>query len=373
VPTIALSAVPSFAQNVKHELEVLLKDYDRYFTDSLKITQTPGAVVVIVKDTTVVFCKGYGVRALDSPEPTDAHTVFRIGSLSKGFAGALTSILMQEHRLNLSDRVTRYFPEFVLKDAAQTRRIRLTHLLSHCTGLPYHTHTDMIENGYQLRQMLPYIKKVKLFGKEGDLFCYQNAVFSMIGEVMYGATNQTYQQLLVDKIFKPVGMKDASVTYEAMMLNSNKSYPHAPYNNSWIKSKISDKYYNAAPAGGVNASGADMGEWLKLLMGSHPEILNNSALDSLFVPRIRTHSERRHFSGWSGPKEASYALGWRVLERGNGQVIEAHSGFVNDYRGEIALDRKAKIGICVLFNANSPMAQRCIPTFFERVAAANGL
>jgi beta-lactamase class C len=367
-PTASTVAIASFPllKTPEPRLEVLLRDYDRYFSDSLNITQTPGAVVVIVKDSSIVFCKGYGVRALGSPELTDPHTVFRIGSLSKGFAGALTAVLMQENRLKLSDRVTRYFPEFALKDPAQTRRIQLTHLLAHCTGLPYHTHTDMVENGYSLREMLPYIKKVKIYGKEGTLFCYQNAVFSMIGEVMQGATGQTYQQLLQEKIFVPAGMQDASVTYDGILKQENKASPHISVYNGWAKTEISNKYYNAAPAGGVNASGTDMGQWLKVLLGNKPEILNASALDSLFYPRIRTHSERRHFRGWSGPKSVSYALGWRVLDRGNGQTIMAHSGFVNDFRSEIALDREAKIGICVLFNGNSPLAQRCIPAFFER-------
>jgi beta-lactamase class C len=368
VPETAQASVV-FAPTVDPRIEMLLKDYDRFFADSMRITQTPGAVVVVVKDTNVLLCKGYGVRCIGQPDPIDINTVFRVGSLSKGFAGALTGVLVQEGSLKWHDPVVQYYPQFALKDPAQTRRIRLTHLLSHSTGLPYHTHTDMVENGYSIEQMLPYIKKVRLFGREGELFCYQNATFSVIGEVMHEATGKKYPELIEEKIFQPLHMEHASATYQDIMAETNRATPHDPTYNGWTIAELNDKYYNACPAGGINASGKDMGEWLKLLLGHRPDILSQQTLDSLFYPRIDTHSERRHFSGWSGPRRVSYAMGWRVLQRESGQTIVAHSGYVNGFRSEIALDRHAKTGICVLFNANSPLAQRCMPAFFERYAA----
>jgi beta-lactamase class C len=324
--------------------------------------------VVIVKDTNVVFCKGYGVRAAGAPELVDEHTVFRIGSLSKGFAAGLTAVLVQEGKLNWQDKVTQYYPAFALRDPAQTQRLRLVHVLSHTTGLPHHAHTDMIENGYTMQQILPYLKKVKVCAKEGTQFCYQNAVYSVIGEVIYAATGQTYQDLLEAKVFRPLGMSSASVRYETLMATENKAYPHIPTANGWTKTDISEKYYNSAPAGGVNASGTDMGAWMKLLLGQHPDRLNTSTLDSLFAPCVRTYGERRFFGGWGGDKSAYYAKGWRVLQRTGHPTIVSHSGYVNGFRGEIALDRTNKVGICVLFNANSPWAQRCIPAFFEKAA-----
>lgn len=349
-------------------LKGIIEEYDRLFADSMRLTRTPGAVVVVVQDTSIVFCKGYGVRAEGSAEMVDEHTVFRIGSLSKGFAGALTGVLVQEGKLHWQDKVYTHYPAFSLRDADQTKRLRLTHLLSHTTGLPHHAHTDMIENGYTMQQILPYLKKVKVYAKEGTMFCYQNAVYSVIGEVMQAATGHAYPDLLREKILQPAGMYTASTDYASLMACHNKAYPHLPTANGWTKTDISEKYYNAVPAGGVNASGKDMGAWLKLLLGNHPEVMNQSTLDSLFAPCIRTYGERRFFGGWSGEKEAYYAKGWRVLRRHNQPDIVAHSGYVNGFRGEIAIDRQNKRGICVLFNANSPWAQRCIPAFFEKVA-----
>ncbi|MCC6723804.1 MAG: serine hydrolase, partial [Saprospiraceae bacterium] len=69
--------------------EAMLKDYNLFFEDSMILTRTPGAAVVVVKDGEVVFIKGFGVRQEGSQLAVDENTVFRIGSLSKGFASVL--------------------------------------------------------------------------------------------------------------------------------------------------------------------------------------------------------------------------------------------------------------------------------------------
>lgn len=343
----------------------LLASYDRFFSDSMAATNTPGAAVVIVRDSQVVFCKGYGLRANGQPDSVDAHTVFRVGSLSKGFASVLTAVLIKEGALQWEDPVVRYYNHFSLCDSEQTQRVKITHLLSHCSGLPYHTFTNMIEGGYDIPTIVDYFKKVKLCGKEGELYCYQNAAYSVIEEVMRGATGKSYQELLPLKIFQPAGMASASVTYDRLVNNPNKALPHSLTGAGWVDSAISERYYNAAAAGGVNASIADMGQWLLLLNGQKPAILTDAMLDFVFRPRIRTYDERRHFGEWSKPKTAYYALGWRVLTQETDTLVY-HGGYVNGFRGEIAIDRKNKVAICVLFNAATELSQRCIPAFFKR-------
>lgn len=343
----------------------LLQEYDHFFGDSMAATHTPGAAVAIVRDSQVVFCKGYGLRANGLPDSVDTHTVFRIGSLSKGFASVLTAVLVKEKALHWEDPIVHYYKHFALSDSEQTRRVSITHLLSHCSGLPYHTFTNMIEGGYDINTIVDYFKRVKLCGKEGELYCYQNAAYSVIEEVMRGATGHSYQELLMQKIFRPAGMDRASVSYEQLMQESDKALPHDRTAVGWVRSDITDRYYNAAAAGGVNASIADMAQWLLLLNGQKPEILTDAMLDSVFRPRVRTYDERRHFGGWPKPKTAYYALGWRVLTQPNDTLVY-HGGYVNGFRGEIAIDRKNKVAICVLFNAASELSAQCIPAFFER-------
>ena len=348
------------------QLKAIIDDYDRFFAGEMALTGTPGAAVVIVKDTQIVFLRGYGVKIAGGRDSVDANTVFRIGSLSKGFAGVLTGMLVHDKILDWNERVQKRFPEFTLRDREQAERIRLWHLLSHTTGLPYHAYTNLIERGFDIRKIVTeYFPKAPVSGKEGEFFSYQNAAFCSIEEVIRGATGKTYQELLTEKVFLPAGMQSASCDYNTMCRTSNKALPHFQTGAGWRADAVSPYYYNAAAAGGVNASASDMGKWLELLLGHKRDIVGDSTLDEVFHPVIKTGRERRIFPGWISRDEASYALGWRVLEHG-GDTIIYHGGYVNGYKGEIAFNRRDGIGICVLFNANSELSGKCIPAFFER-------
>lgn len=361
----SVQTLPLPAELRDPRMRALLADYDRYFADSMLLTQTPGAAVVIVKDSTVIFQRGYGVKRTGTSDSVDIRTVFRIGSLSKGFAGILSGMLVEEGKLHWDDRVVRYVPEFALSSPGQTREIQLYHLLSHTTGLPYHAYTNMIEAGYDLRSIAALFARLPLHGKPGEIYSYQNAVFSLAGEAIQAATGKTYSQVLSEKIFRPAGMNTASADWESIHLNPNKALPHHFTQAGWLPDTISTRYYNAAPAGGVNASIGDMGQWLRVLLGYRPDIVSESTLNDVFRPVIRTYQERRYFRAWPGKREAYYALGWRVLVNGQDTII-CHGGAVNGFRGEIAIDRKNGIAICALFNAATDLPGLCIPAFFER-------
>lgn len=349
-------------------LKALIAEYDRFFSDSMTGSQTPGAALVIVKDSVVIFQRGYGLRAANAPDSVDANTVFRIGSLSKGFAGVLTGILVEEGKLHWEDAISEYVPEFALVSPEQTKQTHLSHLLSHTTGLPYHAFTNMIEAGYDLRTIASKFSSLPLNGKAGQVFSYQNAAFSLIGEAMRSVTGRSYPDLLTRKIFGPAGMRTASADWESLHRCMDFALPHLYTGARWVPDSITHRFYNAAPAGGVNASITDMGQWLLLLLGHQPKVVSSGTLDKVFEPVIKTNNERRYFRRWGRHWEAWYAMGWRVLKSGDDTLIY-HGGSVNDFRSEIAFDRRDGIGICVLFNAATPLANTCIPAFWEQYQA----
>jgi beta-lactamase class C len=347
------------------KLDSFLTTYQHFFEDALRRTQIPGAAIAIVKGDSVLFLKGYGVRNTTTKDSVDTQTVFRIGSLSKGFASVLTGILVQKDLLHWQDQVQQYFPAFTLRDKQQAKRIQLWHLLSHTTGLPYHAFTNLIERGFDTRKIVcEYFPKAPVSGQEGDFYAYQNAAYCVIEEVMSGVTQQKYPQLLQTMVFQPAAMMHASCDYESMQTRSNKALPHVWTGYNWRSEPISPLYYNAAAAGGVNASIGDMAEWLKLLLGHKPHIVSDSTLQKVFTPVIKTGKERRVFPHWIGRDDAAYALGWRVLTHGTDTIVY-HGGYVNGFRGEIAFNRASGFGICVLMNASSDLSSNCVPTFFE--------
>jgi len=350
-------------------LRSLVEEFDKYFSDTMAGTRTPGAAVVIVQDSVVLFQRGYGLRVSTRRDSVDAHTVFRIGSLSKGFAGILTGMLVQDGVLHWDDKIVQYVPEFALSQPDNTGRVQLTHLLAHTTGLPYHAYTNLIEAGYDMRTIAARFARLPLRGTPGTVFSYQNAAFSLVGEAMQSATGKSYQQLLTEKIFGPIGMRDASADWLSIQRNPNTALPHAYSRRRGLyPAAITKRFYNAAPAGGVNASADDMGQWLIALLGYRPEVLSKTVLDDVFRPNVKTDGERRYNRRWGVPMEPYYGMGWRILTHESDTIIY-HGGSVNNFRSEIAFDRRDGIGICVLFNSNSPLASSCIPAFWEKYRA----
>ena len=346
-------------------LEEFIRDYVQFFEAEMERTKLPGAALAIVWDGSVVFMKGYGVKSLGERDSVDVHTVFRVGSLSKGFAGVLATMLAKEGVFSLGDPVVRHVPGFMLRSADQARRVQVGHLLSHSAGLPYHAFTNLIEAGYDITDIIARLKEVRLNGREGEVFSYQNAAFAVVEEVVRTGTGQSYAELLEKRIFQPVGMQDASSSYEGIMMTENKAFPHEGFDSTWAKSVFTRKFYNAVAAGGVNASISDMSKWLVLLMGERPEVVSQEVLDSVFYPRIKTNNERRFFRDWLGEKEAFYGYGWRILHTPQDTIVY-HGGFVNNFKGELALQRKDRIGVCVLMNGAGSMSSTVIPGFFER-------
>jgi beta-lactamase class C len=346
-------------------LQVFLEGYRRFFIDSMALTKTPGAAVVIVKGDSIIFQEGFGVKVAGGRDSVDIHTVFRIGSLSKGFASILTGMMVQQGYVAWDERVQECYPAFILRDRQQAGRIKLWHLLSHTTGLPYHAFTNLIERGFDTRKIVQeYFPNAPVSGQEGVFYSYQNAAYCVIEEVMEASTEKEYPQLLQENIFQPAGMLHASCDFQSMQLCQDKAMPHLWTGMEWRPETISPLYYNAAAAGGVNASIADMGEWLKLLLGHKPQLIADTTLDKVFTPVIKTGKERRIFPKWINRDDASYALGWRILQHGADTIVY-HGGYVNGFRGEIAFNRRDDIGICVLFNASSELSSACVPAFFE--------
>jgi beta-lactamase class C len=338
-----------------------VKSYEEYFQDEMRHAYTPGAAVVIIKDTSIIYMRGFGVKRSRSRDSIDINTVFRIGSLSKGFCGVLSGMLVADGRFGWQDPVKWYVPNFQLWTKDHTENATLEHLLSHTTGLPYHTYSNLIEDGWSLRRMGAQLRKVRPAAPLGKVYNYQNVVFSMMEEVMYNTTNESYEDLLRTRIITPLGMKSASLTYQEMLRSKNKSYPH---DGQGGKMQITPRYYNTLAAGGVNASIADMSQWLQLLLGNRPKLVADSTLDEVFRPLISTQNERRVFAHWPATMGAYYAKGWRVLDCMPDTIIY-HGGYVNGFRSEIAFDRKEKLAICVLFNSPTPIANRCVPRFFD--------
>ncbi|MBY0434461.1 MAG: beta-lactamase family protein [Cyclobacteriaceae bacterium] len=344
------------------EFQQLLNEYEQYIQKSMEKNAAPGVAVAIVQDTSILFIKGFGVRDAANDLPVDIHTVFRLGSVSKCFASILTGALVQKRVFQWDDSVVKFLPQFELKSKEHADALTLRHILSHTTGLPYHAYTVRLDEGISFDTLVSHLRELDLFGKPGKIYSYQNVGYSLIGDVIKSATGLSYSEAMQQHVFNPLHMDQASMSFEAMVGNENKALPHRNFIKRWKPMAISETYYDVGPAGGVNASIADMALLMRALVSMR--LPDTTSQEEIFRPYVRAPMKNRHYRAWKRPTGSYYGLGWRVL-RFKDDTLHYHGGYVNYYRSEVALLRKEKIGISILVNTASPFADHAIPEFFK--------
>jgi beta-lactamase class C len=218
----------------------------------------------------------------------------------------------------------------------------------------------MIEEHTPFDTLVYHLQDLDLIGKPGELYSYQNVGFSLIGRVMERATGKKLENLFIEKLFTPLQMNDASASFEKIMVSGNVARPHF-----FMKPRsISSAYYSVVPAGGLNASIQDMGLWLKAMMGSRPDVLPEERVNEMFEPQVRAVARNLNFWQWKRVKKSFYALGWRIITF-NDDTVAYHGGYVNNYRCEVAINQKKKIGIALLVNSPGMVADQGVPHFFK--------
>ncbi|GAB3061887.1 serine hydrolase domain-containing protein [Stenotrophomonas tumulicola] len=331
--------------------------------------RVPGMAVAIVQGGRVLSARGYGVTDVNNPLPVDSHTVFRLASLSKAFAGTMAGLLVNDGTLRWDSKVTEYVPGFQLTTPEATERLTVADLLSHRVGLPYNAYDRDVEANADYYTLTHKLASTSLKCLPGECYAYQNVAFSLIGDVVYAASGSFYEQSVERRLFKPLGMDDASLGLAGIQASSRWARPHVRSRNGWVSLTPKPTYYRLAPAAGVNASASDMAQWLLAHTGHRPDVLPAPLLATLHSTLVSTPGEMR--SGWRRERlhSAGYALGWRNFDYAGHEVV-FHAGAVQGYRGLVALVPERDLGIAILWNGESSLPSGLLPTVLD---AAIGL
>ena len=328
--------------------------------------RVPGLAMAIVQNGRVLSARGYGVTDVSAPQLIDSHTVFRLASLSKAFAGTMTGLLVNDGSLRWDSKVRDFVPGFQLSDAAATQQVTVADLLSHRVGLHAHNAYDRdIEANADYYSVSRKLASAELDCVPGQCYAYQNVAFSLIGDVVFAATGSFYDQAVDRRIFKPLGMNDASIGLSGIESSTRWARPHIRSRKGWVSLMPKPTYYRLPPAAGVNASASDMAQWLIAQTGHRPDVLPAPLLATLHAPLINTPGEMR--AGWRRERifSAGYALGWRVFDYAGHQVV-FHAGAVQGYRGLVALVPERDLGIAIMWNSESSLPTGLLPTILDR-------
>ena len=364
-PMATTAAVVAHDELPAPRVKATLDDYRQWLDRLQERNAVAGLATAVVVDDHVVFEQTLGYADATTHEPITPNTVFRLASLSKAFATAITAVLVQDGQLSWDTRLASVLPFFKLKDAQASAQASIGDILGQRLGLPHNTYDSLLENNIPYDDLVRKLDEVDLACDVGQCYGYQNVAFSLIGDVIYAKTGEFFYHLVNKRIFGPLGMSTASYGRDSLELSKSWARPHRASGEGWIPFEPKDAYYHVAPAAGVNASLRDMEQWLIAQMGGRPDVLSAQQLEMLHQPAVPTPIEMRS-TPWRRARlsDAHYALGWRVFEYG-GETLVFHAGAVEGYRTMIGFFPKYHAGVVTMWNSAGATPSGLMPMVFD--------
>src|SRR2546430_8356886 len=210
-----------------------LRGFDAYVEQALRDWRVPGVAVAVVRNDSVVFSKGYGVRELGKPARVDAHTLFAIGSTTKAFTAAALALLVDSGKVAWDDPVTKHLPALELADPYVTRELTVRDLLTHRSGLP-RGDLAWYGSGFDRSEVLRRVRYLKPRWSFRSKYGYQNIMFLAAGEVVAAASGMSWGDFPKTRVFTPLGLSGTNTSRAAppggVATPPKKPAGHAPAN-----------------------------------------------------------------------------------------------------------------------------------------------
>lgn len=279
-------------------------------------------VALIADKRGVIFQEARGLSDRELGTIAETDHVFVIGSMTKAFTAALVLQLSEEGAIDLNAPAIRYWSEFPDPSGG---KITVDHLLTHRSGL---RHWGGVDDFLSRQAAAPWEPEdiVSLYAQQDLQFepgaenAYSSIGYLILGVILEEVTNQSYGDLLRERIFKPLGMGATRLDNGADIIKGRVR----GYRYNFLEARYDNAEYRHPSTtwstGGILTTAEDLAKWAKALHGSHPEIITTAMRDLMF-----DESKGRQAYGWD----------IRVLD--NGEKIAGHGGLVTGYRSQIEL------------------------------------
>ena len=346
------------AQSLDRQIEKL----DTYIDQARLQWEVPGLSVAIVKDSKVLFSKGYGLRKLGESKPVNGKTLFAICSTTKAMTAAAIGMLVDEGKVDWDDRVVKHMPDFQLHDPYVSREVRVRDLLTHNAGLG---NADLLWSvwKYEPQEILHRMRKLEPSYSFRAGYTYQNIMYAAAGELIHRISGKAWGEFLQERIFDPLGMKH-SFPYKSMAESQdNRSTPHHLVEGKITPIRDSDAD-PIGPAGSVWSCADDMAIWMRFLLDStkvgENRLLQADTYAELFRPQILIPQEQFYPTAeLTNPHWTSYGLGWFQHDYA-GEYVDFHTGSLAGTVAILGLLRKEGVGVYVFGNLDHAEVRHAI-------------
>lgn len=310
---------------------------------------SPGLGVVVVRDTQVIYMKGFGYADQEKHRAVTASTQFYIASTTKSFTGLAAAILAERGTWSLDSPLSRFLPALKLQSPLTADSITIRSLL---------THTHGIGNSGPVVIRLAYTGEyadnrelIRLLGehipaKTGREFAYGNLGYNVAAFAMETVTHESWKETLRRVLFEPLRMS-STTAYASRVPRDRLALPYRIAPSGYAPGHSGKTDANMQSAGGLFSTLSDMARWLEV----H---LNDGRLDGEQVLPAKAVIESHRLGAavsqsGRGMRQIGYGLGWQIAVRGEDTLL-THGGGFPGYATHMSFSPKQRVGVVVMAN-----------------------
>lgn len=305
---------------------------DAFIQAEMQRQNIPGVSVAVIRNGKTVKAKGYGVANVETKTPVTNETVFKIGSISKPVIAMGVMLLVEDGKIALDDKISKF-----LEGTPETwKDITVRHLLSHTSGIIREA------PGFDPAKIQPDADVVKtaypapLVFTPGEKYQYCNVGYFALAQIIRKVSGKPWSEFLSERLLNPIGMTSTrTTTFDEIVSNRANGYSFT--NNKLTNSEV---YLALRPSGAFLSTISDL---IKLEQALHgPAFLKPETRAAMWTP-----------FKFNDGKDSQYGLGW-TIDQVNGRKRIGHGGSLNGFRSQFA--RFVDDGLTVIVLANLAQA-----------------
>jgi CubicO group peptidase (beta-lactamase class C family) len=326
-------------------------ELDAYIAEAQKRGNSPGVAIAVVKDGKVLAAKGFGVRALGSPQLVDADTMFDTASLTKSFTAAVIATLVDEGKMKWDNPLRRYLPQVEFSDPYRTATVTIRDLLAHRVGVEQANYLFRFTN-YSTAEVLRRMRFLRERAPFRTEMIYSNIGYAAAAEAAAAAAKMPFAELVRKRLVEPLGMRDTTVAIDHT-LAANHASSHAMVNGVHRPIRTA-KSRAIEGANAVNSTANDMAKWLLFSLGDGTwegrRIISEQAMREMHSPQIIIPTTPEFRTARGVNFFAAYGLGWQVMDF-RGHRMLWHSGSADGMPVYMAILPDDRLGVLVMTNS----------------------
>ncbi|HVS91153.1 MAG TPA: serine hydrolase domain-containing protein [Mucilaginibacter sp.] len=320
----AIAGVSAAAQDLTPQMRANINQLidKRYKSDE------PGGTVVIARNGKILYQRGFGMARLEQPTPMQPDMIFSIGSQTKQFTAVCALQLVEQGKLRVADKISRYID----KCPTSWQDITIENLLTHSSGI-----SDVRGNNLSITDRIDTAKTRPLAYKPGTKVFYANIEFDLLGFILEKISGESIAVNIKKRIIEPLGLKNTYAPDHNMQIPGLVS--------CYIRGRDSSFYINnpnpiAVPvtgAGGLYSNTQDIAAWYEGL--TNGKVIKKETLAKAWQPFILADG-----------KASKYGYGWDAGGMVQGSPIAEHGGLSGGFCTDALYLIKEHIYVGVFLN-----------------------